>query len=227
MLIAVATSTGAGVDRPAGAEPVLGVALVAVSALAYAVGDGDAEGRCCASLSGLMVTWFACGVGMLACLPFAGQFDRRAARWLRRRCGGRCSTSGVVPDRDRLLDLGVRPQPQQRRPARRSPPTSCHLWPSASAGCCWVRCRSRSPWSVGPSASIGVALSTTSLEVATSSEPAPRHPARPEGGQHRIGQVAARATGCCATARPNRRRSTTARADGSTRVRVGRLADRE
>ncbi len=76
VLIAVATSTGAG--PRAGAEPVLGVALVAVSALAYAVAM-VMQKVLLASLSGLVVTWFACGVGMLACLPFAGQLIEELA----------------------------------------------------------------------------------------------------------------------------------------------------
>ena len=71
VLIAVATST-ASAARPAGAAPVLGVLLVAISAVAYASAM-VMQKVVLHSLSGLVVTWFACGVGMLACLPFAGR----------------------------------------------------------------------------------------------------------------------------------------------------------
>ena len=72
VLIAVATGTAAGVDRPAGAAPVLGVVLVTISAVAYASAM-VMQKVVLRSLSGLVVTWFACAVGTLACLPFAGR----------------------------------------------------------------------------------------------------------------------------------------------------------
>lgn len=72
VLIAVATGTASAAARPAGAAPVLGVVLVGISAVAYAPAM-VMQKVVLRSLSGLVVTWFACGVGMLACLPFAGR----------------------------------------------------------------------------------------------------------------------------------------------------------
>ncbi len=63
-LIAVATS-------PGGDRDVIGVALCLLSAAVYAV-SLVLQKPLVASLRGLHVTWLACSVGMIACLPFAG-----------------------------------------------------------------------------------------------------------------------------------------------------------
>jgi drug/metabolite transporter (DMT)-like permease len=69
VMIGVATSTGRG---PGGESPLLGVLLVLVSALVYAVAL-VLQKVVLRRLSGLLVTWAACTVGFVACLPFAGQ----------------------------------------------------------------------------------------------------------------------------------------------------------
>jgi drug/metabolite transporter (DMT)-like permease len=72
VMIGVATSTAGAGERPAGASPLLGVVLVLVSAIVYAVAL-VAQKVVLRRLSGLLVTWVACTVGCVACLPFAGQ----------------------------------------------------------------------------------------------------------------------------------------------------------
>jgi len=72
VLIGVATSTAGAGDRPAGSSPLLGVLLVLVSAVVYALAL-VAQKVVLRRLSGLVVTWAACAVGCVACLPFAGQ----------------------------------------------------------------------------------------------------------------------------------------------------------
>lgn len=72
VLIGLATSTAGAAERPAGASPLLGVLLVLVSAVVYAVAL-VAQKVVLHRLSGLLVTWAACSVGFVACLPFAGQ----------------------------------------------------------------------------------------------------------------------------------------------------------
>ena len=64
---------------PGGHRDTLGVLLCLVAAAAYAVSlviQKPLVGR----LSALQVTWAACTVGALACLPFAGQLVHEAAR---------------------------------------------------------------------------------------------------------------------------------------------------
>lgn len=68
LLIGLA-SGGAGTG---GASPGLGVVLVLVSAVAYACAL-VAQKVVLRHLSGLVVTWAACTVGTVACLPFAGE----------------------------------------------------------------------------------------------------------------------------------------------------------
>ena len=72
VLIGVATSTAGAGERPAGASPLLGVLLVLVSAVVYAAAL-VAQKVVLRRLSGLLVTWAACTIGCLACLPFAGE----------------------------------------------------------------------------------------------------------------------------------------------------------
>jgi drug/metabolite transporter (DMT)-like permease len=72
VLIGVATGTADAGERPPGASPLLGVLLVLVSAVVYAVAL-VAQKVVLRRLSGLLVTWVACAVGCVACLPFAGQ----------------------------------------------------------------------------------------------------------------------------------------------------------
>ncbi|MGI3786140.1 MAG: DMT family transporter, partial [Janthinobacterium lividum] len=71
LLIGVATSTAGAGERSAGAAPLLGVVLVLVSAVVYA-GALVAQKVVLRRLSGVLVTWAACTVGFVACLPFAG-----------------------------------------------------------------------------------------------------------------------------------------------------------
>jgi drug/metabolite transporter (DMT)-like permease len=72
VMIGVATSTASTTERPTGASPVLGVLLVLVSAVVYAVAL-VAQKVVLRRLSGLLVTWAACSIGCVACLPFAGE----------------------------------------------------------------------------------------------------------------------------------------------------------
>ncbi len=77
LLIGIASGaarTGGG----GGGSPGLGVALVVVSAVAYA-GALVAQKVVLRHLSGLVVTWAACTVGTVACLPFAGELVRGLA----------------------------------------------------------------------------------------------------------------------------------------------------
>jgi drug/metabolite transporter (DMT)-like permease len=78
VLIGVASGTAQAHARSAGASPGLGVALVVVSAVAYA-GALVAQKVVLRHLSGLVVTWAACTVGTVACLPFAGELVRGLA----------------------------------------------------------------------------------------------------------------------------------------------------
>jgi drug/metabolite transporter (DMT)-like permease len=78
VMIGVATSTAGADERPAGASPLLGVLLVLISAIVYAVAI-VAQKVVLRRLSGLLVTWAACAVGFLACLPFVGELVRELA----------------------------------------------------------------------------------------------------------------------------------------------------
>ncbi|GAA3569835.1 DMT family transporter [Microlunatus spumicola] len=78
LMIGVATGAAGAEGRPAGSEPLLGVLLVLVSAVVYAVAL-VAQKVVLRRLSGLLVTWAACTVGFVACLPFAGQLVRGLA----------------------------------------------------------------------------------------------------------------------------------------------------
>lgn len=65
VLIGIATSTGAGSD-------VIGVVLCLVSAAVYSV-SVILQKPLVARLPALQVTWLACTIGAMVCLPFAGQ----------------------------------------------------------------------------------------------------------------------------------------------------------
>ena len=86
VLIGVATSSAPDGARPAGASPALGVLLVLISALAYTVAM-VAQKVVLRTVGGLVVTWAACAIGTVVCLPFAGQLvrgmrDAPASVWL-------------------------------------------------------------------------------------------------------------------------------------------------
>jgi drug/metabolite transporter (DMT)-like permease len=86
VLIGVATSSAPAGARPAGASPALGVLLVLVSAVAYTVAM-VAQKVVLRTVGGLVVTWAACAIGTVVCLPFAGQLvrgmrDAPASVWL-------------------------------------------------------------------------------------------------------------------------------------------------
>ncbi len=69
-VVLIATATGGHDDR----DPV-GVALCLVAAAAYAV-SLTVQKPLVSRLSGIEVTWIACTVGAVACLPFAGDLVR-------------------------------------------------------------------------------------------------------------------------------------------------------
>lgn len=89
-VVLIATSTSDGGDR----DPI-GVLLCLVSAAAYAV-SLIFQKPLVSRLSGIEVTWIACTVGAVACLPFAGSLVRETAA---------ASTSDVLW----LVYLGVFP----------------------------------------------------------------------------------------------------------------------
>ncbi|QZY30938.1 DMT family transporter [Nocardioides coralli] len=65
-------------DSPTGERDVLGVALCVAAAAAYAV-SLVLQKPLVARLRGVHVTWLACTVGAVSCLPFAGQLWSEAA----------------------------------------------------------------------------------------------------------------------------------------------------
>jgi drug/metabolite transporter (DMT)-like permease len=69
----ISLSTSGDVDRD-----VLGIVLCLVSAAAYSV-SVILQKPLMARMSALQVTWIACTVGLVVCLPFAGQLAREAA----------------------------------------------------------------------------------------------------------------------------------------------------
>ncbi|SDS41378.1 DMT family transporter [Actinopolymorpha singaporensis] len=81
VVIGVATSSGSGADTA-------GVVLCLVAAVAYAVGV-VAQKPLLARLPALQVTWLACVIGTVACLPFGPELVREAA-------AARPSTLGCV-----------------------------------------------------------------------------------------------------------------------------------
>ena len=88
--------------------------LCLVAAVGYAVGV-VAQKPLLARLPALEVTWLACTIGAVACLPFAPQLVEEAgdARRLDPRLG---RLPRRVPHRDRVHHLGLRPVAHDRRP---------------------------------------------------------------------------------------------------------------
>ena len=109
-LIAVSTS-------PGGDRDVLGVGLCLLAAAVYAV-SLVLQKPLVASLRGVHVTWLACSVGMIACLPFAGTLVVGAAGGARRLD----LVAGLprrLPDGDRVHDVRLRAAPHERQQPRR------------------------------------------------------------------------------------------------------------
>ncbi len=112
-----------GVSQPGGHNDLVGVLLCLLAALVYSVAL-VVQKPLVSRLSALHVTWLACTVGAVACLPFAGQLVSAD----RRRLGVRHLVGGLpraVPDRDRVHDVRLRPAAHDRRAAWASRPTSC------------------------------------------------------------------------------------------------------
>ena len=111
-VVLIATSTSDHGDR----DPI-GVALCLVSAAAYAV-SLILQKPLVARLPAIQVTWIACTVGAVACLPFAGDLVRQAGARQRRRprLGG---VPRGVPHGDRVLDLRLRALAHERRQPQR------------------------------------------------------------------------------------------------------------
>jgi len=74
-LVAFAGTIVIGVSTSTGDADLVGVALVLLAAVVYAVAM-VAQKVVLRRISGLQVTWLACLVGMVACLPFAGALVR-------------------------------------------------------------------------------------------------------------------------------------------------------
>ncbi len=106
LLIGAGTSTGARADGS-------GVLLCLLAAVAYSVAVVTQK-PLLAELPALQVTWLACAVGTVACLPFAPALVTEA---------GRASSGAIgwvvylrrLPHSGRLHDLGLRPGPLERR----------------------------------------------------------------------------------------------------------------
>ncbi len=116
-LVAFAGTVVIGVATSTGHADVAGVLLVLLSATVYAVAM-VAQKVVLRRLPAIQVTWLACAVGTIACLPFAGSLVAEVA------AASATPILGVVylgpgADGTRLLDLGVRAQPQLGRQARR------------------------------------------------------------------------------------------------------------
>ena len=101
---------------PGGNSDVVGVLLCLLAAVVYSISlvlQKPLVGR----LAAVHVTWLACTVGAVACLPFAGQLVREA--------GDGAGVVAVVarlprgvPDGDRLHDLRLRPEAHERQQPR-------------------------------------------------------------------------------------------------------------
>lgn len=77
-LVAFAGTLVIGIATSTGQASVTGVLLVLVSAVVYSVAM-VAQKIVLRRISGLQVTWLACLVGTIACLPFSGSLVREAA----------------------------------------------------------------------------------------------------------------------------------------------------
>ena len=95
---------------------IVGVALCLGAALAWAVGV-LAQKPALRRLPALQVTWMACTVGALACLPFAGQLRTRRPR-RDPRGPGRPRLPRARSDGDRVLHLGLRAVAHAGGPSR-------------------------------------------------------------------------------------------------------------
>ena len=87
-----------------------GVLLVLLSATVYAVAM-VAQKVVLRRIPGLQVTWLACAIGAVACLPFAGSLAGRPAAG-ESGADPRRGLPGPGAHRAGLLDLGVRAEPQ-------------------------------------------------------------------------------------------------------------------
>ena len=100
-----------------GDSDVVGVLLCLVSAVAYAISlvlQKPLVGR----LAAVHVTWLACTIGAVSCLPFAGDLVGQA----RRRAGLVDLVAGLprgLPDGDRVHDVRLRAAPHEREQPRR------------------------------------------------------------------------------------------------------------
>ena len=133
-----------------GLDGSLGAVLCLVAALAYA-GGVAAQKPVLARVSALQVTWLACGVGAIACLPFAptllrelGEADAPAIGW--------AVYLGAFPRRPWPSRRGRTPSLGRPRAGWRRPPTSCrrsrYSWGGRSSG----KCPRSSPCSAAPCA---------------------------------------------------------------------------
>ena len=96
-----------GLRRPSGDRDVLGVLLCLVAAVVYSV-SLVLQKPLVAELPAIHVTWLACTVGAVVCLPFVGQLvdDTRAAPGVVDVLVGRLPRR--LPDRDRVHDVRLR-----------------------------------------------------------------------------------------------------------------------
>ena len=143
-IIAVATSQH-------GVAAGWGAGLCIVAAFAYAAAvivQKPVVGR----VSAFQVTWIACTVATIACLPFAPALVHDLA--------DASGTSiawtvylGSVPDGGRVRPLGVRAQANDRRPPRLADLSGAAGRDPARLGASWTRRRPASRWSVERSVS--------------------------------------------------------------------------
>ena len=110
--------------QPNGQNDLVGVLLCLLAALVYSI-SLVVQKPLVSRLSALHVTWLACTIGAVVCLPFAGRLVHDTAGGVRvRHLVGRLP--GRVPDRDRLHDVRLRPAPDDGQQPRR------HHLPGAS-----------------------------------------------------------------------------------------------
>ena len=148
LLIGFATSTGE--------ADLAGVLLVLLSATVYSIAM-VAQKVVLRRIPALQVTWLACLIGTVACLPFAGDLVRDlAVRTRSADSGSHLPRAGA--DCARLLDLGVRAQPALgrkagchdiRRTTDHDPARLALPWRGAADSSDCGRCTRR--WLVSPS----------------------------------------------------------------------------